>query len=505
MPIERAPALYIPPTLTGPSPGAITSTFNDVAQGVSAVGQRVEQIRAHQQALEDAVSVANAVAGFSGSLTEQRLALERDKDPETHVARYSDFANQKRQELLGGLKTEDAQAAFLERAASLQESNTVSVLHTSDLLKLDKLEGQNMVRRLSYVHQIVDAGNEVTRTNLMDLLDEDIALDATKTEVQKTALRIELHGQIQETSVLRGMQAIQASTSSGSAASAYHATLARIDAADSLDPVQQERLRVTAGNEANQAALRGDAMAKREGIQIANSALHDKVIQFTSKPPNEWEPISTTASDPAFVGHVEQQENALRIRKFLSDQFTETGNMEFPESPIAYSETAKEVHAGKITDPAQIWERVRPNGISVEHGRQLEGDLLKLEMPARKDQFRQLDDLLSLAKGVMAPSSLMNAAKPEALIRYGLFEKAARDRFDQEIEAGKDPRRTILDPASPEYLGTSERMPIMGLREQFNAGQRAMSLQVAPAPVVPRIQDGESVDDFAKKLLEGTP
>jgi len=45
----------------------------------------------------------------------------------------------------------------------------------------------------------------------------------------------------------------------------------------------------------------------------------------------------------------------------------------------------------------------------------------------------------------------------------------------------------------------------MGLREQFNAGQRAMSLQVAPAPVVPRIQDGESVDDFAKKLLEGTP
>ena len=347
MPIERAPALYIPPTLTGPSPGAITGTFNDVAQGLSAVGQRVEQIRAHQQALLDNVDVANAVAGYSKALTEQRIHLETDPDPRTHAERFGVFSNQKREEFLSTLGNDETRSDFLSRAAGIEESNGVSVFHYAEKMRIDQAQAQSFTRRQNFLFSMVNAGNEVTRAQLDDLLTEDIDRDPNMTPTEKVKAKSDFRGQFEEARVLQGIRAVDLANGQDGALFAAKTTLHLIDESVEMSPVERERLKTQVTNQYQTALSRLQTEGNRADRQASDGAATRLYTGIHSEDPTQRPTEVDIWNNPALRGPTIKGVLVTELRRVAKDE-------KIARNSNTQMQAWFDVLDGKITEAGQL-------------------------------------------------------------------------------------------------------------------------------------------------------
>jgi hypothetical protein len=147
-------------------------------------------------------------------------------------------------------------------------------------------------------------------------------------------------------------------------------------------------------------------------------------------------------------------------------KMVEAQNKEHHEAPIKkdprlFVDTLQQIRQGKITSTTQIEDLFaqsaqRGSGLTWEDTKQLRQEFVDMRTPEGAKLGAQVDAFLTSRKPMIDKSNpMMGKIDMQGGIKYYEYLSMVQDRVAEYKRDGKDPR-VLLDPKSPEFLGSPE-------------------------------------------------
>ena len=144
----------------------------------------------------------------------------------------------------------------------------------------------------------------------------------------------------------------------------------------------------------------------------------------------------------------------------------EAQNKEHHEAPIKkdprlFVDTLQQIRQGKITSTTQIEDLFaqsaqRGSGLTWDDTKQLRQEFVDMRTPEGAKLGQQVDAFLASRKPLIDKSNpMMGKIDPTGGLKYYDYLEMVQSRIAEYKRDGKDPR-TLLDPKSPEFLGSPE-------------------------------------------------
>ena len=144
----------------------------------------------------------------------------------------------------------------------------------------------------------------------------------------------------------------------------------------------------------------------------------------------------------------------------------EAQNKEHHEAPIKkdprlFVDTLQQIRQGKITSTTQIEDLFaqsaqRGSGLTWDDTKQLRQEFIDMRTPEGEKLGKQVDAFLASRKPLIDKSNpMMGKIDPTGGLKYYDYLEMVQSRIAEYKRDGKDPR-TLLDPKSPEFLGSPE-------------------------------------------------
>ena len=149
--------------------------------------------------------------------------------------------------------------------------------------------------------------------------------------------------------------------------------------------------------------------------------------------------------------------------KMIEAQNKEHSSAPIKKDPRLFVNTLEGIRKGTITSETQIENLFaqsadRGVGITWEDTKQLRQELVELRTPEGAKLSKQLDDFFASRKALIDKSNpQMGKIDQTGSAKMYDFMTMVRDRVDEYKRQGKDPR-VLLDPKSPEFLGSPETL-----------------------------------------------
>jgi hypothetical protein len=149
--------------------------------------------------------------------------------------------------------------------------------------------------------------------------------------------------------------------------------------------------------------------------------------------------------------------------KMIEAQNKEHSSAPIKKDPRLFVNTLEGIRKGTITSETQIENLFaqsadRGTGITWEDTKQLRQELVELRTPEGAKLSKQLDDFFASRKAQIDKSNpQMGKIDQTGSAKMYDYMTMVRDRVDEYKRQGKDPR-VLLDPKSPEFLGSPETL-----------------------------------------------
>jgi hypothetical protein len=454
--------------------------------------------------LDRAVQVANGVAALSGALTQQRIDLESDPDYRTHAERFQAFAQDQAKQILANLPDDETRAEFSIRAAGLLEGNQLEVYQRAERLRVSDMQAQALPRRQAYLRAAAEGGPAVRRMNL-DLYDEDVASDPGLDPLQKEKLRQAGRAELEKADFLRGSEAIATASSAGAAQAVASAMLARIDSSEHLSPEESERARLTVHEQLRLSLDRMDREARERQQDAADQAAADYLGRILGKDAEARPSIAEIQADPSLRFATKAELVGMLSR---AERGEAVANRSALKTDLWFR-----IHDPASTNPIRSVSDLLPFASSLssadvaELGSQIER--VKTEGPDQKQARAEFAHTVKTFERAISQSSAFVTLSPDQAQKANTFVYEANRRWDDAIAAGKDPRAALLDPASPDYLGTLAKQPrfqttMAEVAAQFGAQSEATQVPETEVKGGETRRADESTADALKRVY-GNP